>query len=99
MKIKSSLVLPFMRFAQKDGFYLTEHKDDIVMKKKDAFARFKMTGEEYTDGNDLAMRLYKRFLTSWLNGGKAEIDKLNREARIKIQLRKNQSYLEILACR
>jgi len=93
MKIKKSLLSPFMVWMKKRGHKLGGSYETINMRKDGKSALIHVDDSEYCNANEYAIQRYKAFLWAYLDGGESFIRKLRNLANIEIHHKRRDHML------
>ena len=96
MKIKDSLVFPFVMWMKIGGHGLSERHQHLVMKKGGKIATIHPSKDGCSEINGYCAERYNVFLAQWLNKGVSFIDELKLKGDLEIEKLRRYSYLELL---
>lgn len=95
MKIKESIVFPFVTWMMIGNHHLTEKKGNIVMRRNGKTAQIYFSKDDYFEINDYCAERYEMFLKQWLKYGVEFIKNLKREGALEVMRNRGQRYLEL----
>lgn len=96
MKIKESIVFPFVMWMMLGNHHLTEKKGNIVMRRNGKTAQIYFSKDDYFEINDYCAERYTMFLKQWLNNGVDFLNDLKMKGAIEVKRLRGKSYMELL---
>ena len=96
MKIKESIIFPFVVWMINGQHNVSEKKGNIVMKKNGKIAQIYCSKGDYLEINDYCQERYVLFLTQWLKYGVDFIESLKEEGVMQVARLRGDSYMRMM---